>query len=1345
MSIYKELSYDQEIENVNGIQFNILGADEIVRRSVVEVTKTETYTGNEPVIGGLFDPRMGVLEHGKICATCEQKNTFCPGHFGHINLARSVYHPLFFDTVRKVLGCVCYRCSRLMVSPTDTGENYRDEIAKIMAIKKEQKRWDAIQKLCGGAVSKGKRCGFDGGAGCGAKQPSRYIKDSAMKIVAEWKLTGPGAVAGGAGGAEGLGEGLGGVVDAAGTTLRRELMAEDVLRIFKRITDTDCIALGFNPTVNRPEYMLWSVLPVPPPSVRPSIIEENGQRREDDLTHKLCDIVKTNNQLRAKMDKGNPNEEHLKLMTLALQYHIATFIDNQIPGLPPAQQRNGRKTKGLADRLKKKEGRIRGNLNGKRVDQSARSVITPDPYMSLDEVGMPIRIAMNTTFPETVNKYNIEEMRDLVRNGPDIWPGAKYVRSAETGVTKTLKNPNRDKVAEELRDGDIVDRHVRDGDFILFNRQPSLHKMSMMGHKVRVMPYQTFRLAVLATNPYNADFDGDEMNGFMTQSIQAMSELMDLAAVPYMMLAPRDGKPIILVIQDAMVGSYRMTNNFFPVSDKLMANLQMMNGYFNGTVPEPKGRLPSASGEPTEFFTGQQLFSQIFPPGLFLENGGLKVENSEIVKGALTKGMYHAISNGIIPVLFHDYGPFETLRFFNNMENMLCRWLMSAGFSVGISDLVIDRETNDTLRATIREMKGKAYSKIEHVRIEGLENNSVFGDEEFFEREISNILNETAKLVANIALDKIDPRTNRMINMVKSGSKGNDTNVAQMIACVGQQNVAGQRVTYGFTDRTLPHFCKFDDGPEARGFVENSFITGLTPTEVFFHAMGGREGLIDTAVKSVTGDTPIVVLENGRPRYVKIGDWIDGYLDKYASEVKHFAEREMEMLYINDAEKNPQKVYIPTGDEHGKTSWGELIAVTRHDPGTELYEITTEGGRKVIVTESKSLLVWKNDLCKFVETPTPEIVVGDFVPTVANLPEPPILTEFVDMKEYFPATEYVYGTEYNKACALMRAAQADRFHIPRGWWKDNNGVTFTIPYPSKARLQRATVRSNTENIRDGCVYPFHADRECARIPDRFDLNYENGVFIGLFLADGNTHLPGGSVSISKEEISVRVWVARWFEKHAITHRTVIEERESVTLTGEIMRGTTTSIIGNTTLLAIFLNKFVGEGSLNKYVPDVAFTAPKEFARGLLSGYFSGDGSVDKSGITAGSRSPRLIEGISMLCSRMGIFGKISVQKVPEISSSGFRSNGDNNIIAIRSLWARRFADEITLINKPKQDRLDVISTSKTHCNFPHFHDVVLDRIVDIQVFDANAYPKVYDVTVPSTLNFVLANGLNVRD
>ena len=394
-----------------------------------------------------------------------------------IVVARPVFHAMFFETVKKLLKCGCHRCSRILVSPTDCSEEFRDDCKKAMGTRNLQKRWELMTKVCNN--TRIKRCGDDGGNGCGARKPSRNVKEGALKILAEWKDD----------------------KDKEKEVIREEFTPERVLKIFQRITDQDMEALGFNPQFNKPEYMICTVVPVPPPAVRPSIIEENGQRREDDLTHKLCDIIKTNNQLKQRIEKGNANEENLKLITLALQYHVSTFMDNQIPGLPPAQQRNGRKLKSIADRLKKKEGRIRGNLNGKRVDQSARSVITPDPYISIDEVGVPVRIAMNITFPETVNKYNMEEMQRLVRNGPDVWPGAKYIRIAETGVTKTLKYPDREKLAAELKVGDIVDRHCRDGDYVLFNRQPSLHKMSMMGHKVRVMPYQTFRLNVLVTNP----------------------------------------------------------------------------------------------------------------------------------------------------------------------------------------------------------------------------------------------------------------------------------------------------------------------------------------------------------------------------------------------------------------------------------------------------------------------------------------------------------------------------------------------------------------------------------------------------------------------------------------------------------------------------------------------------------------------------------------------------------------------------------------------------------------------------------------------------------------------------
>jgi DNA-directed RNA polymerase II subunit RPB1 len=833
MSIYPELSYtDQkvDIQEVKGIQFSVLGPNEIIARSAVEVNRTDTYTGNEPVVGGLFDSRMGVLEHNKMCSTCEQKNIFCPGHFGHIVLAKPVFHAMFFDITRKILKCVCYRCSRILISPKTQNADLKADIQKIMAIKDNQMRWNAYFKLCS-TSTKIKCCGDDESLGCNAKQPSKYNKEGAMKIVAEWKDKQ---------------EKVNGADEATKTTL--EFTAEDVLRIFKRITEEDMEIMGFNPKWNRPEWMICTVLPVPPPAVRPSIIEENGQRREDDLTHKLSEIIKTNNNILDRINKGS-SEDTIKLITMVLQYHVFTLLDNQIPGLAPSQQRNGRKLKSVSDRMKKKEGRIRGNLNGKRVDQSARTVITPDPYISIDELGVPVKIALNITFPEVVNQYNIDHLKKLITNGPDNWPGAKYVKKLNDSVTVNLKYAAQneiEKIIRELKIGDIVHRHLADGDYILFNRQPSLHKMSMMCHKVIVMPYQTFRLNVLDTPPYNADFDGDEMNLHCPQNIQTMSELMDIAAVPYMIIAPRDGKPIIEIVQDTLLGSFRLTKDHTEIKDKTMANLQMINSYFKGKLDKPNKKYN---------YTGKDAYSQILPPGLNINRKNKAeekfiIKNSVLENGSLDKVVFHSMTSGLIPVIYHDYSPFEVRKFLDNTQRLICRWLLTAGFSVGISDLVTDKKTDENLKNKIKEMKAKAYTQLDEVRRGSIENNSIFNNEDYIEREIIGILNETTNQVGKIGLSQIDEKSNRMINMVKSGSKGKETNVAQIIACVGQQNVDGKRISYGFTDRTLPHFTKYDDGPDARGFVENSFIAGLSPQEVFFHAMGGREGLIDTAVKT---------------------------------------------------------------------------------------------------------------------------------------------------------------------------------------------------------------------------------------------------------------------------------------------------------------------------------------------------------------------------------------------------------------------------------------------------------------------------------------------------------------
>lgn len=822
MSIYKELSYDNDIESIKGIRFCILSPDEIKRMSVAEISNTNTFQFNEPVMNGLFDPRMGVLDNNKLCHTCHQKNTFCPGHFGHIVLAKPVFYIQFFDIVKKLLRCVCFRCSKLLIDPDS------DEVKSILNKKySRQKKWELLSKMC----AKVRRCGGSDHTypGCGAQQPDKVYRDQIVKIVMEWK---------------------------ASQDDKMVLYAEDVHTILSRISDRDSKVLGFSPKFNRPEWMICTVLPVPPPAVRPSVKSDTGQRSEDDLTHKLCDIVKNNNTLKQKIERGVPKDQ-IDIASQVLQYHVATFIDNSIPGISPAQQRTGRLLKSLTERLKSKEGRIRGNLMGKRVDFSARSVITPDPNISIDELGVPIKIAMNLTYPEIVNKYNLEKLTELVRNGPDVYPGAKYLRKPSKGnQTKWLKKIDRGSLV--LEEGDVVDRHLMDGDYVLFNRQPSLHKMSMMGHRIKVMPFNTFRLNPLVCVSFNADFDGDEMNLHVPQSAVTEHELRAIAAVPYQIMSPKECKPIVAVVQDVALGIYRMTKKHVTLNEKQLFNLMSTNPRFLGDVPKP-----SIQEGDIKKWSGQQALSSIIPSSVNLraanksydetiddKDNFVVIENGVIKQGTVDKDIYQKRSKGLIHSIYNDCNEDETRMFFDNTQKLICNWLVYSGFSVGISDLIVDESTQGNLKSTINDMKVQVYDIIRDIHMNKFENLSINDNNDYFETEINKILNKAREQTGKLGLSKINDFENRMINMIKSGSKGSSMNVAQMIACVGQQNVDGKRIAYGFDHRTLPHFVKYDDGPDSRGFVENSFISGLTPQEFFFHSMGGREGLIDTAVKT---------------------------------------------------------------------------------------------------------------------------------------------------------------------------------------------------------------------------------------------------------------------------------------------------------------------------------------------------------------------------------------------------------------------------------------------------------------------------------------------------------------
>ncbi len=870
-----------------------------------------------------------------------------------------------------------------------------------------------------------------------------------------------------------------------------------------------------------------------------------------------------------------------------------------------------------------------------------------------------------------------------------------------------------------------------------------------------------------------------EMNLHVPQSLQTHHEIMSLAAVPLHIISPRHAKPIVSIVQDVALGVYRITQAGVTVSKKQLMNLMSSNPMYRD-LDSPAITKGSLDQE----WTGRQVMSTIIPKGLDVqlknrdlqdlgcapEDYQVSIADGKLLTGVLSTKGYDEVSRGLVHAIYNDRGPQELTTFLNNTQKLICDWLVLSGFSVGISDLATTPEVQKQLRDKVRDMKVAVYQKLHDVQTGKFENASTKSNDMYFESQVSSLLNKGHKELQKIGMSCFESRSNRMLNMIHGGSKGGAINFTQMVACVGQQTIDSARVSDGFENRTLPHFTKFDDGPESRGFVENSFIAGLTPQEFFFHSMGGRTGLIDTAVKSVTGDTPIVIIEGGVSKRVLIGEWIDAKLDapgaKEKTKVYGPEEKNMELLDL--AQVQDGQVYIPTTDEDGNVTWGELTAVTRHDPGERLYKVVTDSGREVTVAESNSLLIWQADTQKFVATESDKVRVGDCVPVTAKLPAPPVLATHIDVSDYLSKTDHVFGSDFVKARAMMAAAQGDKFHIPRGWWEQHNGAEFTLPYPSKARFQRAIVRSDGDLIKEGIVYPFHATRQHSEmperlvidivedghgddedendddmtiysndddafLPDRFELDFDNGVFVGIYLADGHACEKSGQVGITKNDPDVRAWVARWFEKFNMKHRTQDNSNEM---------GTSITISGYSTLLARFMDRFVGHGSRNKYVPSVAFVSSEEFIRGILSGYFSGDGSIGSNSIASSSASKRLSEGIAMLCTRLGAVAKVSTYQQQK-NNLGTVDIAPSYRVNVHAHWALILRGKLELIMPEKEDKLKTMKCMDMS-NYGVLNDVIIDPIAYIDVINATE-EKLYDVTVPSTLNFCIANGLHGRD
>ncbi len=729
-----------EVKTIKAIQFGVI-SPEFLRN--ISVTQQMEFSGKEisrginhdmcydpatgqPNLGAINDPRMGG-------SGGDQEH---PGYVGHIELIKPVYHIGFLKIVIDVLRCVSYYTSELIVNRADYADKKgRRNLKEITKLSKTIKKCPITQKKLPIYTKEGTKISIDFG------------NENGKSIISP----------------------------------------SEVYSILEKISDEDAQILAFNTKYTRPEWLLITTLCVPPPHVRPSVFMSSSQKCDDDLTTKLNEIVKVNIALTNAIEKSNQeqvttNEHFISQLESLLQYNVNTFIDNQHPGQPPSLQRSGKPLKTLRERLSGKDGRVRGNLMGKRVDNSARTVITADPNLSLDQVGVPKTIAMNLTIPEMVTDFNKDHLLNLVKNGPNIHPGAKFIIKTG-GIKLDLKFAK----ITELKNGWIVERHLCDGDAVIFNRQPSLHKMSMMGHKAKILDGLTFRLNLAYTGAYNADFDGDEMNLHVPQNLTARSEVENLMMVDKLIVNPQSNKPIIGIIQDSLLASCKMTRrDIFIKKDRLMNMIMLIDGW-NHNIPKP-----AVVKNGVEYWTGKQVLSLILPESLNVNNvknpmnphdKGICIKLGKIISGSVDKSVIGKSQGGLIHILINDFGSGTTKVFINQVQKLSNFWIKQHGFTVGVGDAVASKETTRQVDNILEATKNRVKEIIKNENTEGK-------DPRIIEEMINSELNAAVSEAGKKAEESLNFNNNFKAT-VSAGSKGSSINISQIMACIaGDQYVS---------------------------------------------------------------------------------------------------------------------------------------------------------------------------------------------------------------------------------------------------------------------------------------------------------------------------------------------------------------------------------------------------------------------------------------------------------------------------------------------------------------------------------------------------------------------------
>jgi DNA-directed RNA polymerase beta' subunit len=794
---------------LSGIRISFYTEDEIRKLSVVRITSASTYDRGVPRIEGLNDPRLGVSHQTAKCPTCNQVN--CDQHMGYIELARPVYRLATINYAIQVLRCVCRHCAKA---------KFTDHEASVFSSWSPKDKLRAISDLC--------RTRYICSA-CKSPQPT-YVRKDRTFIETTYRA-----------------KDLASIVDPDHRAfVTSPFQPEEARAILEAIDESTKKCLN----LVHPEEMVARLQLIPPPCIRPSnFVGESKVRSENDLTMALQDLLKAS--LDTELDTKQWNK--LQVMQAGLVNHtIKKTVGLKLGVVPALVASNKRKVADLKTRLSGKKGRFRGNLSGKRVDQSGRSVVAPDSSQDIMQLGVPSTMMNTLTFPEPVNTINRDRLARAVIIGAYNNAGAMAVRQNETLIwLPILDRDARTDLAASLQPGWIVERHLVDGDWVVFNRQPSLWKASMMAFQCYRVPTLCFRLPLPVTKPFNADFDGDEMNIHSLQGYEALAEAQELLSVPQQIVNPQSNAVIVGLVQDSLVGGYRLTSrDTFLTRDRFLCLLGLRKYdprgpvYSDMTTDEEAVSVPMPAilkSPKGAFYTGKQLVSALLPDISMTktvrteeDDDIIVIRRGQLLSGQLCKATLGATNAGIVQAIVRNYGNWAACKFLSDAQRVFVTYLSVSGPSISIVDCIVPRPDVTSY-----------LNKAEEILQLDL-------PEEVIEAKSSSLLQETLRTVGGTVAKQLGTTTG-LSTVVTSGSKGNLMNIAQIAGCVGQQTVFGRRIPTRSSvigKRTLANFAPNDRSPASRGFISSSYLQGLSPSEFFYHQMAGREGIVATAVNT---------------------------------------------------------------------------------------------------------------------------------------------------------------------------------------------------------------------------------------------------------------------------------------------------------------------------------------------------------------------------------------------------------------------------------------------------------------------------------------------------------------